>query len=57
MKYKTFCCYDIIESKYRHDFVACKCGKCYVDGGDVYTRVGFKEGVRPPEPIKEEKQA
>jgi hypothetical protein len=31
---------DIIESKHRHDFVRCKCGKCFVDGGLDYCRYG-----------------
>lgn len=35
-------CGDIIESKYRHDYVVCKCGCCSVDGGHDYLRRGFK---------------
>lgn len=31
-------CGDIIESKYRHDFVTCKCGAISVDGGEDYIR-------------------
>jgi hypothetical protein len=31
-------CHDVIESKYTHDFVSCKCGKCSVDGGLEYLR-------------------
>lgn len=31
-------CGDIIESKYRHDLVKCKCGACAVDGGHDYLR-------------------
>jgi len=31
-------CGDIIESKYRHDFVWCKCGSIAVDGGHEYLR-------------------
>ncbi len=31
-------CGDIIESKYRHDFVICKCGAVAVDGGHEYLR-------------------
>jgi hypothetical protein len=27
-----------MESKHRHDFVTCKCGKSWLDGGDVYWR-------------------
>lgn len=31
-------CGDVIESKNRHDFVRCSCGKVAVDGGHVYLR-------------------
>ena len=31
-------CKDIIESKYRHDFVTCKCGALSVDGGNSYLK-------------------
>jgi len=34
-------CGDIIESKHRHDFKKCKCGKVFVDGGLDYQRCGF----------------
>jgi len=33
-------CRDIIESKHRHDFVRCKCGKSFLDGGEHYIRAG-----------------
>ncbi len=33
-------CDDLIESKYRHDFVSCKCGAIFVDGGHDYLRHG-----------------
>jgi len=33
-------CSDIIESKHRHDFVSCKCGAIFVDGGNDYWRFG-----------------
>jgi len=33
-------CGDIIESKHRHDFVRCKCGSIFVDGGKDYLRRG-----------------
>ena len=33
-------CLDIIESKHRHDFVRCGCGKSFIDGGDDYLRGG-----------------
>lgn len=36
-------CGEVIESKYRHDFVTCKCGACSVDGGHDYLRRGFKD--------------
>lgn len=34
-------CGQIIESKHRHDFRSCKCGKVHVDGGKEYLRRGF----------------
>lgn len=37
-------CNDIIRSKNRHDFVACSCGQCSVDGGSWYQRCLWKEG-------------
>jgi len=33
-------CGDVIESKYRHDFVMCGCGAIFVDGGNDYIRRG-----------------
>lgn len=35
-------CNDEIESKHRHDFIKCKCGKVAVDGGSDYHKVLFK---------------
>jgi len=35
-------CYDIIESKFRHDYVTCSCGNVSVDGGQDYCKVNFK---------------
>lgn len=32
-------CEDIIESKYRHDFVSCTCGAVAIDGGSDYVRI------------------
>jgi hypothetical protein len=29
-------CQDIIESKHKNDFVRCKCGNSFIDGGDEY---------------------
>lgn len=31
-------CKDIVESKYGHDFVWCKCGNIAADGGKNYLR-------------------
>ena len=33
-------CGDVIESKFRHDFVSCKCGSIFTDGGTDYIRRG-----------------
>lgn len=33
-------CGDKIESKYRHDYVMCRCGAIFVDGGKDYLRRG-----------------
>jgi len=44
LKNKAKCrkCGDVIESKFRHDFVECKCGEIFVDGGKDYFRSGAK---------------
>lgn len=34
-------CGDVIESTYRHDYVACRCGRVSVDGGHDYLRRCF----------------
>lgn len=36
-------CGDVIESRYIHEFVVCKCGNCAVDGGKTYLRRLAKE--------------
>lgn len=36
-------CGDIIESKHRHDFVTCKCGAIFTDGGKDYIRRGAED--------------
>lgn len=36
-------CFDEIYSNSRHDFVACKCDDCYIDGGFDYQRIGYKD--------------
>lgn len=33
-------CEGIMESKNRHDFVQCPCGKSFLDGGGDYFRAG-----------------
>lgn len=38
---KCSLCGDIIESKHRHDFVACKCEAIFTDGGKDYIRRGY----------------
>jgi len=40
-KAQCLLCGDVIESKHRHDFVECKCGNVFVDGGKDYLRRGF----------------
>jgi hypothetical protein len=42
-KIQCVSCEDVIQSKYRHDFVSCKCGDIFIDGGDDYTRIGCKD--------------
>lgn len=41
-KAQCLLCKDIIESKHVHDFVSCKCGEIFVDGGNKYWRAGAK---------------
>ena len=39
-------CGDVIESFHRHDFVTCKCGAIFIDGGTEYIRRGGNlEGI------------
>ena len=40
-KVKCTNCKAVIESRYRHDFVQCHCGKIFVDGGNEYFRCGY----------------
>jgi len=48
-------CRDIIHSTHRHDFVRCKCGKSFLDGGDDYFRAGgYLMGMKDPEMTAEE---
>ena len=39
-------CGDVIESKHRHDFVRCKCGAIFTDGGTDYIRRGFPTDMK-----------
>ncbi len=34
-------CLEVIESKHRHDYVACKCGGLAVDGGVDYLKRSY----------------
>lgn len=36
-------CGYLVRSKNRHDFVRCKCGECFVDGGSWYQRYGAND--------------
>lgn len=50
-------CLDIIESKNRHDFVRCKCGAIFTDGGTSYIRRGaekFEDIIDMSETYEEE---
>jgi len=42
---KCLLCGDIIESKYTHDFVTCKCGNLSVDGGNDYWKRSVVHGL------------
>ncbi len=55
-KYRTDCCNEVLESKHRHDFQACKCGRSFVDGGDDYMRLGFQD-CEPPKLIKDKPES
>ena len=45
-KCKCKLCGDVIESKDRHDFVRCKCGEIFTDGGDEYIHRGAMTDLR-----------
>ena len=47
-------CGDIIESKFRHDFVQCSCGAVSVDGGTDYLARSFPGNLENPEEAYEE---
>jgi len=41
---KCLQCGKIMWSQHRHDFIQCSCdNETFVDGGDVYTRIGGKD--------------
>jgi hypothetical protein len=46
-RYRARCCGELLESRTVHDFVECKCGKSFVDGGDEYMRLGSVDGDFP----------
>lgn len=39
-------CGEIIESTSAHDFITCKCGKVFVDGGHEYLRRGYTNSAK-----------
>uniref|UniRef100_A0A6H1ZHT7 DUF7695 domain-containing protein n=1 Tax=viral metagenome TaxID=1070528 RepID=A0A6H1ZHT7_9ZZZZ len=45
-------CNDTIQSTYRHDYVVCKCGAIFIDGGDSYCRLGYPAGKTIEESLK-----
>lgn len=44
-KAKCLKCGDIIESKYTHDYVQCRCGNISVDGGKDYLKRSYRDGL------------
>lgn len=36
-------CGDVIESRYTHEFVRCRCGAIFTDGGTAYLRRGAQD--------------
>lgn len=42
-KCKCAICLTVIESKHRHDFVRCACGRVFTDGGHDYIHRGFTD--------------
>jgi len=43
-------CADVIYSRARHDYRACKCGEVAIDGGFDYIKVAFKN--KPPKEME-----
>ena len=54
-KAECLLCEDVVESTFTHDFVTCKCGNMFLDGGNSYLRYGapdldtikIVEGIQP----------
>lgn len=38
---KCLNCGEVVESRHRHDWVSCRCGNIFVDGGLDYRRFGY----------------
>lgn len=55
IKIKCKKCGDIIQSMHRHNFVRCKCGSIFIDGGSEYVRMGWPSG-EPEDWIEEMKE-
>ena len=52
-------CGDVIISQHRHDFVRCKCGEIFTDGGEDYIRRGAHDfeniiDLAGPEELRQE---
>jgi len=51
-------CLDIMESRHRHDFVKCKCGNAFLDGGNDYVRAGgnivILDGAKELYPLRQD---
>lgn len=43
---KCLKCGNIIESKYRHNFIWCPCGSCAVDGGTSYLKRAWRPDTK-----------
>lgn len=43
IRIRVSCCDDMIQSRSQHDFVRCRCGKSFVDGGSAYLRWGSED--------------
>ena len=40
-----YTCGSVIRSRTTHDFVQCRCGDIFVDGGEDYQRFGWSENA------------